>query len=60
MPQSSSTTTCLRGVYNPESPSKYKQHQILRYNKPLTDDLRNSLVLKNLGLDIITIQPTRS
>ena len=29
----SSTTTCLKGVYNPISPSQYKQCQILRYKK---------------------------
>ena len=49
MSKCSSTTTCLRGDFNPISPSKYKLYQILRYKKPLNDDLKKQFGIKELG-----------
>ena len=49
MPKCSSTTTHFRGVYNPISPSKSKQYQILRYKKPLNDNLKKQFGIKELG-----------
>ena len=49
MSKCSSTITCLRGHFNPISPSKYKQYQILRYKKPLNDDLKKQFGIKELG-----------
>ena len=49
MSKYSSTTACLRGDFNPIPPSKYKQYQILRYKKPLNDNLKKQFGIKELG-----------
>ena len=35
-----------RGVYNPVSPSKFKQFQLFRYKKPLTEDKKKTFGIK--------------
>ena len=45
-PKPSSTSAHLRGVYNPVSPSKFKQSQLFRYKKPLTEDIKNKFGIK--------------
>ena len=49
MSKCSSTTACLKGDLNPISPSKSKQYQILRYKKPLNDNLKKQFGIKELG-----------
>ena len=46
MPKPSSTSTRLRGVYNQVSPSKFKQLQLFRYKKPLTEDQKKTFGIK--------------
>ena len=49
MSKFSSTITFLRGDFNPISLSKYRQYQILRYKKPLNDNLKKQLSITELG-----------